>query len=79
VVFIVGAWKLHPAWPDVGASLLPTLPAHDKARYWFMAVSILGASISPYLFYFYSSGAVEDKWDESHLGINRVIATLGRI
>lgn len=77
VVFIVGAWKLHPAWQDVGAGLLPTLPGHDKARYWFMAVSILGASISPYLFYFYSSGAIEDKWDESHLGINRVIATLG--
>jgi Mn2+/Fe2+ NRAMP family transporter len=77
VVFIVGAWKLHPAWHDVGATLLPTLPAYDKARYWFMAVSILGASISPYLFYFYSSGAIEDKWDESHLGINRVIATLG--
>ena len=42
-----------------------------------MVVSILGALISPYLFYFYSSGAVEDKWDESHIGINRAVAGLG--
>jgi Mn2+/Fe2+ NRAMP family transporter len=42
-----------------------------------MAVSILGASISPYLFLFYSSGAIEDKWDKSYLGANRVIAGLG--
>ena len=47
---------------------MPSLPQHDSARYWFIAVSILGATISPYLFLFYSSGAVEDKWDESYLG-----------
>ena len=41
------------------------------------AVSILGASISPYLFLFYSSGAIEDKWDRSYLGANRAIAGLG--
>jgi len=41
-----------------------------------MAVSILGASVSPYLFYFYSAGAVEDEWDEGYLGINRAVAGL---
>jgi len=40
-------------------------------------VSILGASVSPYLFYFYSAGAVEDGWDEGDLGVNRVTAGLG--
>jgi Mn2+/Fe2+ NRAMP family transporter len=40
-------------------------------------VSILGASISPYLYFFYSSGAIEDEWRETHVGINRVIATAG--
>jgi Mn2+/Fe2+ NRAMP family transporter len=42
-----------------------------------MAVSIIGASVSPYLFYFYSAGAVEDHWDEDYLGVNRAIAGLG--
>jgi Mn2+/Fe2+ NRAMP family transporter len=55
----------------------PSLPQHDSARYWFIAVSILGASISPYLFFFYSAGAIEDEWKETHVGINRIIATGG--
>jgi Mn2+/Fe2+ NRAMP family transporter len=75
--FVVGAWVLHPHWPAVAHGALPTLPAHDRVRYWFIAVSILGASISPYLMFFYSSGAIEDKWDESYLNANRIIATGG--
>ncbi|MER9352459.1 divalent metal cation transporter [Mesorhizobium sp. M0514] len=75
--FVVGAVMLKPDWTAVAGSAVPSLPAHDAINYWFMAASILGASISPYLFMFYSSGAIEDKWDESHLGANRAIAGLG--
>jgi Mn2+/Fe2+ NRAMP family transporter len=79
VVFAVGAWKLHPQWGELGASLLPSRPSHDAARYWYLAVSILGASISPYLYMFYSSGAIEDHWTTEHLGVNRVTAWLGNL
>jgi Mn2+/Fe2+ NRAMP family transporter len=79
VVFAVGAWKLHPQWGALGKALLPTAPTHDAARYWFLAVSILGASISPYLYMFYSSGAIEDGWTMEHLGVNRVTAWLGNL
>jgi Mn2+/Fe2+ NRAMP family transporter len=75
--FVVGACVLHPLWRDVAAGALPTLPSHDKARYWFIAVSVLGASISPYLFFFYSSGAIEDKWDDGYLNVNRIVAAGG--
>ncbi len=75
--FIVGAIMLHPSWMEVGKGFLPTLPQHDPASYWFTAVSILGASITPYLFFFYSSGAIEDKWDKSYLPVNRAVAGLG--
>jgi Mn2+/Fe2+ NRAMP family transporter len=75
--FVVGAFVVHPPWHQVLQGALPTLPHHDHARYWFIAVSILGASISPYLFFFYSSGAIEDEWDESYVGVNRIIATGG--
>jgi Mn2+/Fe2+ NRAMP family transporter len=77
LVFVLGAVQLRPAWQELGAGLLPTLPRHDPAHYWFIAVSILGAVISPYLFSFYSSGGIEDQWDESYLGANRAIAVLG--
>ncbi|TPK62011.1 Nramp family divalent metal transporter [Mesorhizobium sp. B2-5-1] len=75
--FVVAAMMLKPDWTAVASGAVPTLPTHDAASYWFMAVSILGASISPYLFMFYSSGAIEDQWDRSYLGTNRAIAGLG--
>ena len=77
LVFVFATFKLHPSLTELGSGLLPTLPQKDTAHYAFVAVSILGALISPYLFYFYSSGAVEDRWDEGHLGVNRAVASLG--
>jgi Mn2+/Fe2+ NRAMP family transporter len=77
LVFLVAALKLHVPMAEVGSHVLPSVPRQDPAQYWFMAVSIIGASVSPYLFYFYSAGAIEDHWDESYLGVNRVIAGLG--
>jgi Mn2+/Fe2+ NRAMP family transporter len=77
ISFVVAALKLHPDWLGVARGLLPGLEGDQKAKYGFIAVSILGASISPYLMYFYSSGAIEDKWDVTYIPINRVIAILG--
>ena len=79
ISFAVAAWKLNPDWSSVGASLLPRMPGQDKVRYGYLAVSIIGASISPYLMYFYSSGVIEDKWDRSYITMNRIIAALGMI
>ena len=77
ICFVVAAVKLHPDWHAAARGLLPSLEGDQKAKYGFIAVSILGASISPYLMYFYSSGAIEDKWDVTYIPINRVIAVLG--
>jgi Mn2+/Fe2+ NRAMP family transporter len=77
VVFIVAAAKAHPGFHNIGAGFLPTLPGDHKAQYWFLGVSIIGATISPYLVNFYSSGAVEDKWSEKDLVPNRLTAGIG--
>ncbi|MBH8565571.1 Nramp family divalent metal transporter [Nostoc sp. CENA67] len=77
LVFVVATFKLHPSLTQIGTGLLPTLPKEDTTHYLFLGVGILGALISPYLFYFYSSGAVEDKWDEGYIGVNRAVASLG--
>jgi len=77
LAFVVAAVKLHPDWGAAAQGLIPRMAGDQKAKYGFIAVSILGASISPYLMYFYSSGAVEDEWDETYIPINRVIAVLG--
>jgi len=75
--FVVAVFRLHPHWSDVAHGLLPTLPTHHHARYGFIAVSILGATISPYLLNFYASGAVEEKWSEKDLVTNRLVSGLG--
>jgi Mn2+/Fe2+ NRAMP family transporter len=77
LAFVVAAVHHHPPVAEVLRGALPSLPAQDAAHYWFIAVSIIGAVLAPYLFYFYSSGAVEDKWDESYVGVNRAISVLG--
>lgn len=75
--FVVGAVVLHPDWMALARGSLPSAPAHDTARYWFLVSNVLGASITPYLMFFYSSGAIEDKWNRTYLTANRVIAGLG--
>jgi Mn2+/Fe2+ NRAMP family transporter len=77
LVFVIAAFRLHPDWPRAAAAALPSMPRHEPLRYWFIAVSIMGASIAPYLLYFYSAGAVEDRWNETDVPVNRITATLG--
>lgn len=75
--FVVAAWVHRPPVHAVLRGALPSLPTHDPANYWFIAVSIIGAVIAPYLLYFYSSGAVEEEWDASYIPVNRAVAVLG--
>ena len=77
LAFVVSAIRLHPATGDLLGGLVPSGAPSQPARYWFLAVSILGATITPYLFYFYSSGAIEDGWDSRHIATNRLVATVG--
>jgi Mn2+/Fe2+ NRAMP family transporter len=77
LVFVVAAWRLHPGTSSIAGGLVPRLPNHGLTRYLFLAVSIVGATISPYLLNFYGSGAIEEKWTERDLWINRTTAFLG--
>ncbi|HET7197812.1 MAG TPA: Nramp family divalent metal transporter [Burkholderiales bacterium] len=75
--FVVAVFMLGADWREVGRGLVPALPPHERPHYLFLAVSIVGATIAPYLFLFYSSGAIEDKWDKRYLVPNRLIAVAG--
>jgi Mn2+/Fe2+ NRAMP family transporter len=77
VAFVVAAWRLQPPIKDVATGFIPSLPHHDLTRYAFLTVSIVGATVSPYLLNFYSSGAIEEKWTEPDLWINRVTCYFG--
>ncbi|HEX5070094.1 MAG TPA: divalent metal cation transporter [Vicinamibacterales bacterium] len=75
--FVVAAVRLHPDWTKAAVGLLPAVPADQPAHYAYLAVSIIGASVSPYLVTFYSSGAVEEKWTTKDLMPNRIVAAIG--
>jgi len=77
VVFLVAAARLHPTVREMAAGFVPSGGPYDATRYWFLAVSILGATLTPYLFYFYSSGAVEDGWEPDDVPANRFVSTFG--
>jgi Mn2+/Fe2+ NRAMP family transporter len=77
LAFVVAAWRLEPAPAALGAGLLPTVPDHDGVRYAFLAVSIIGATVSPYLLNFYASGTIEEKLTEKELWVNRTTAFVG--
>lgn len=77
LVMIVAAIKTHPDWGGVGRGLLPDLTAPNAAVYWYYVVGIIAATMMPYEVYFYSSGAIEDKWKPSDLIVNKANAILG--
>lgn len=76
--FIVAIMALGAPTPSLVSTLWrPALEPGEPAEYFFLVAGILGATISPYLLHFYSSGAREDKWDEGYLGVNRITAIAG--
>jgi Mn2+/Fe2+ NRAMP family transporter len=75
--FVFGAKWLHPDWTQVAHGLIPHLSSEDPPKYAYLAVSMLGATVSPYMVSFYSSGAIEEDWKTSDLAANRVTAGMG--
>jgi Mn2+/Fe2+ NRAMP family transporter len=70
--------------PDLGAVfkkiIEPDIPHTETiAAYWYFAIALFGAAMTPYEVFFYSSGAVEEHWDEKDLSINKATAYIGFI
>lgn len=81
LVAVVAMVKLHPTYAQVGLEIVhPDVSAADSLPgYLFAVVSLLGAYMTPYQFYFYSSGAIEDEWGGEDLASNRVTAVVGSL
>jgi manganese transport protein len=75
LVFVAASIHLDPNWGDIGRGFIPDFRA--SSLYWYFVVGLIAAALMPYEIYFYSSGALEEQWDEKDLGVNRVNAVLG--
>ena len=77
LVFAVAAYKLHPDWGAVAHGFVPSISSGDRLVYVFFAIGLLGAAMTPYEVYFYSSGGVEEEWTPKDIGVNRANAIVG--
>ena len=75
LVYLAGSLKLDPDWGEIGRGFVPE--AHGAAVYWYFVVGLIAAALMPYEIYFYSSGAVEEDWDESDMSVNRANSIVG--
>jgi Mn2+/Fe2+ NRAMP family transporter len=79
IVFAVALWRLEPDWSGlVTAATHPSVPgAEDLPTYFYFAIALLGAAMTPYEVFFFSSGAVEEGWSRKDLMVNRANVYLG--
>jgi Mn2+/Fe2+ NRAMP family transporter len=77
LVYLVGAIDLSPDWGNVADGFVPSVPGSSVALYGYFVVGLVGAALMPYEVYFFSSGAIEERWSPKDLGINRVNAIVG--
>jgi Mn2+/Fe2+ NRAMP family transporter len=75
LVYLAASLKLDPDWGEVGRGFIPE--SQSAAVYWYFVVGLIAAALMPYEIYFYSSGAVEEGWDESDMKVNRANTFIG--
>lgn len=77
LAFVVAVFAVGVPGSLVPTLWRPQLRSGQTAEYLFLAAAILGAIISPYLVYFYSSGGREEHWTSRSLRTNRITAIGG--
>lgn len=79
IVFAVALFMLSPDWAALAdQALTPVIPDSEPvATYWFFAVALFGAAMTPYEVFFFSSGAVEEGWTRKDLATSRANVLVG--
>lgn len=79
IVFAVAIFLLGPDWAGLGAQATQpwTMTGPNPLSYWYFAIALFGAAMTPYEVFFFSSGAVEEKWTRRDLGIERANVFVG--
>jgi Mn2+/Fe2+ NRAMP family transporter len=79
LVFGVALWQLHPAWGNLLHQIsVPKKPSTESTPvYFYYAIALFGAAMTPYEVFFFSSGAVEEKWGKKDIITARINVFLG--
>jgi Mn2+/Fe2+ NRAMP family transporter len=79
LVFVVAVFQLHPDWGSLAHSAATITPTPGEAwpTYFFFAITLIGAQMTPYEMFFFSSGGVEHKWRPRDMREMRVNVLIG--
>jgi Mn2+/Fe2+ NRAMP family transporter len=79
VVMAVALWRLHPDWGQmVHDASHPVVPKGEGGpTYLYFAIALFGAAMTPYEVFFFSSGAVEERWGRRDLILNKANVFIG--
>jgi manganese transport protein len=78
IVTVVAIWKLGAFHELVHQSGHLAPPSSESwPVYFYFAIALLGAAMTPYEVFFFSSGAVEERWTRSDLMVNRMNVYIG--
>ena len=79
LVVLVAVVQIGPDWSAMWHSAAHPSLGKDETpfTYAYFAIALLGAAMTPYEVIFFSSGAVEEKWDRHYLNVNRLNVYLG--
>jgi manganese transport protein len=71
--------QLHPSWADLWhQASRPKVPSGEgHPTYFYYAIALFGAAMTPYEVFFFSSGAVEEHWTKADLALNRANVYVG--
>jgi Mn2+/Fe2+ NRAMP family transporter len=77
--FGVALWKLHPDYGNlVHQVFVPNKPNDERLpTYFYYAIALFGAALTPYEVFFFSSGGVEEKWTRKDLIVARLNVFIG--
>jgi Mn2+/Fe2+ NRAMP family transporter len=79
IAVAVAVWQLHPDWSHLWHQASnPSVPSGEgHPTYFYYAIALFGAAMTPYEVFFFSSGAIEERWDRSDLGLNKANVFIG--
>jgi manganese transport protein len=77
--FAVALFLLGPDWQELGRQAVQRMPLGPEkvSTYWYYAIALFGAAMTPYEVFFFSSGAVEEGWDVGNLAQSRANVLIG--
>jgi Mn2+/Fe2+ NRAMP family transporter len=79
IVVAVTVWRAGPDWGSMfhEASHPSLNTGQGLPTYFYYAIALFGAAMTPYEVFFFSSGAVEEHWTRADLFLNRVNVYVG--